>query len=272
MGTSPSLAGRTALVTGASRGLGVLIARALAAEGAHVALAARTAEPLEALARELAAAGARAVAIPTDVSTAEGRERLLERAESELGALDILVNNAGVEYGGAFHQQDPDAVRAILATNLEGPMLLTRLALARMLPRRRGHVVNVASLAGKLGLPWASVYGASKAGLIAWSRALRAELVGTGVRVSVVSPGYVSETGMFAVHGQRAHWLTGESPPAAVARGVLRALAADDFEVIVNPKPMGPLLALHALMPGVVERVLRRAGFYEYARRVHGEG
>ena len=162
-------------------------------------------------------------------------------------------------------------MRQILLTNVEGPMLLARAVLPAMLARREGQVVNIASLAGKLGLPFASVYGASKAAIIAWSRALRLELEGSGVTVSVVSPGYVAETGMWAEHGRAPHWLTGESRPEAVVKGVLRALDRRDAEVIVNPRPLGPMLALHALAPGLVESGLRKAGFIDFARAVQGD-
>ncbi|MFL5507340.1 MAG: SDR family NAD(P)-dependent oxidoreductase [Gemmatimonadales bacterium] len=266
-----STAGRTILLTGASRGLGALMARAFAARGHRLALAARSEAPLVLLARELAAQGATAVPIVADVSAETDRVRLVAEAERVLGRIDVLVNNAGVESGAAFATQDPAVMRQILLTNVEGPMLLARAVLPAMLARHEGQVVNIASLAGKLGLPFASVYGASKAAIIAWSRALRLELEGSGVTVSVVSPGYVAETGMWAEHGRAPHWLTGESRPEAVVKGVLRALDRRDAEVIVNPRPFRPMLVLHALAPGLVESGLRKAGFIDFARAVQGD-
>jgi short-subunit dehydrogenase len=265
-----TLTGRTILLTGASRGLGALMARALAARGAHLALAARSEGPLAALAAELAGAGRTAVPIAADVGTDEGRARLVAEATRALGRIDVLVNNAGVESGSAFATQDPAVVREILRTNVEAPMLLARAVLPDMLARREGHIVNVASLAGKLGLPYASVYGASKAAVLAWSRALRFEVEGSGVAVSALSPGYVAETGMWAEHGHAPHWLTGESPPGAVVEGLLRVLERREEEVIVNPRPLGPLLALHALAPRLAAAALRRAGFLDFTRSVQG--
>ena len=266
-----STAGRTILLTGASRGLGALMARAFAGRGYRLALAARSEAPLASLARELTAQGTDAVPIVADVGDEADRARLVAEAERVLGRIDVLVNNAGVESGAAFATQEPAVMRQILLTNVEGPMLLTRAVLPAMLARHEGQVVNIASLAGKLGLPFASVYGASKAAIIAWSRALRLELEGSGVSVSVVSPGYVAETGMWAERGRAPHWLTGESRPDAVVKGVLRVLDRREAEVIVNPKPFGPLLALHALAPGLVEAGLRRSGFIDFARAAQGE-
>jgi len=258
--------GRAVLLTGASRGLGVLMAHALAERGMHLALAARSEGPLRSLAAELSRAGSIVVPIAADVTTEEGRRRIVGEAEHALGGIDVLVNNAGVESGGAFATQDPSAMRQILATNAEAPMLLARAVLPGMLARRAGHIVNVASLAGKLGLPFASVYGASKAAILAWSRALRFELEGTGVVVSALSPGYVSGTGMWAEHEHAPHWLTGESPPAAVVQGLLRLLDRREEEVMVNPRPLSPLMVLHALAPRVAAAALRRAGFVEFTR------
>jgi len=244
------------------------MAHALAERGMHLALAARSAEPLAALATAVSRAGITVVPIAADVTTEEGRHRIVSEAERALGGIDVLVNNAGVESGGAFATQDPGAMRQILSTNVEAPMLLARAVLPGMLARRAGHIVNVASLAGKLGLPFASVYGASKAAILAWSRALRFELEGTGVAVSALSPGYVADTGMWAEHGHAPHWLTGESPPSAVVRGLLRLLERREEEVIVNPKPLSPLLVLHALAPAAAAAALRRTGFLDFTRSV----
>ena len=194
----PDLAGRTALVTGASRGLGPLIARALAERGANLVLAARSGDELEAVARSLRSTGGTAVGVSADVTSESGREALLETATAELGGIDVLVNNAGRERAYEFHRLTRDEIVAIVEVNLIAPMLLTHAVLPQMLERRFGHVVNISSLAAKGCPPYTEPYTATKAGLIAFTKSLRAAYRGTGVSASVVVPGFVADVGMFA--------------------------------------------------------------------------
>ncbi len=266
-GTRP-LQGQVALLTGASRGLGVVIAEALARQGVNLALVARSAEPLVQLAGQLRALGVRAEPIVGDVSLADQRERILRESSDKLGPIDILINNAGVEHGEPFASQSLEQIREILQVNVEGTLELTRLTLPGMLARGRGVVVTVASLAGKMGLPYASVYGGSKALLITWSRALNVELYGTGVRAVAVTPGYVSGTGMFSRFNVRAPSFLGESRPADVAAGVLRAIKGTAGEVLVNPKPVWPMLLCHALAPEAMMAFLRTRGVFDWMKEV----
>jgi short-subunit dehydrogenase len=141
-----------------------------------------------------------------------------------------------------------------------------------MLEQRRGHVVMMSSLGGKKGSPYSATYAATKAGLIAWASAVREELRGSGVGVSVVSPGFVSEAGMFAVRNRRAPWLLGTSTPEAVARAVVRAIARDVGEIIVNPGPIRPMLALDALSPSLATWILRASGLHDYYREQADSG
>jgi short-subunit dehydrogenase len=268
------LRGRTAVVTGASRGIGAYIARALARYGVNLALAARSAAELEAVAQEveaLGAVGAKAVAVKTDVTKEKDRKALVERAESELGPIDILVNNAGIEQIIRFSKQDPKVVRAIIETNLSAPLLLAREVLTGMIERERGHIVNIASLAGKKGEPFNAAYSATKAGLIAWTEAVSMELEGTGVSLSAICPGYVSDVGMFAAHGERAPRRAGESPPQKVAQAVVRAIREDRLEMIVNPGANRPLLALNSLSPRLGSSLLKWMGVFEMTRRIADE-
>ena len=183
--------GKVIVVTGASSGIGAAAARAFAAEGGHVVLAARSAAPLEQLVGEIVAAGGRALAVPLDVGEPGAPERLLERAARELGGIDVLVNNAGVNHRGAVEERTGAELAQIVAVNLTAPILLTRAVLPYFRRRGAGAIVNVASLAGRVPLPHEATYSATKFGLRAFSFSLAEELAGLAITVAVVSPGPV---------------------------------------------------------------------------------
>ena len=266
-----NLRGRNAIVTGGSRGLGPYIARNLADEGVNIALSARSAELLETVARELSGKGARVIAVPADITVGADRKALVQRAEAELGQVDVLINNAGILHVAEFARQEESEVARTIETNLTGPMLLTREVLPGMLRRASGHVVNISSLAGKRGVPYEAAYAASKAGLIEWSNALRMELEDTGVDVSVLCPVYVSDTGMFAVHGLPAPRLAGSVSAEQVAKAVVRALRTNPQEMLVRPGPTRPLYAMNALWPGFGSRLLKLMGVKDLQRRLVDE-
>jgi len=184
--------GKTAVITGASSGIGESCARKFVEAGARVVLAARSAEPLQRLVEELGADVAHAV--PTDVSNLGACEHLLEEARSRFGGIDILVNNAGYNSRGPLEELPMDTMLQILDVNLRGPMMLTKLALPHMRARDSGTIVNVASLAGRFPLDDEATYSTTKFGLRIFSFAVAEELRNTNVRISVVSPGPV-ETG-----------------------------------------------------------------------------
>ena len=183
--------GKVIVVTGASSGIGAAAARAFAAEGGHVVLAARSAAPLGQLVGEIVAAGGRALAIPIDVGDPGAPERLLERAARELGGIDVLVNNAGVNHRGAVEERTGAELAQIVAVNLTAPILLTRAVLPYFRRRGAGAIVNVASLAGRVPLPHEATYSATKFGLRAFSLSLAEELAGSAITVAIVSPGPV---------------------------------------------------------------------------------
>lgn len=264
------LAGKNALLTGGSRGIGPVIAQALARQGVNLALMARSVVRLETVAQSLSGFGVRTVPVPADLADTAQMETLFQRVEGELGPVDLLVNNAAVEQVSHFVHLPPVEMQALVTTNLTAPLLLTRLALPGMLARGSGHIVNIASIAGKKAPPYNAVYGATKAALIEWSGALRGELAGSGVGVSVVCPGFIGETGMFVdnYQGKRPPWLMGESPPEAVAQAVLRAIRQNRQEILVTPRPARLGLALYALWPELGNMFLKWVGVTELFRRV----
>lgn len=241
---------RTAIVTGASRGIGPYIARALAKEGANLVLAARSAEALAKLAQEITTEyEVQAVAVPTDLTDPSSQAALIEATERKFGGVDVLVNNAGILEIAHFADEESSDLEGQIALNLTAPMLLTRRALPGMLARDRGHVVNVSSLVGKIDSKYLVAYASAKAGVISFSRSLRAELRDTGVSVSVVSPSAVDEVGMIEdwtrdteAHAPRLLKRTSVSPDA-VARAVVRSIKRDKAEVLVAA-PGSKLLTL----------------------------
>jgi NADP-dependent 3-hydroxy acid dehydrogenase YdfG len=216
---APALADRVAIVTGAGRGIGRAVAQALAREGAAVALAARTRAEVAAVAEAIRNAGGRALAVPTDVSQDAQVEALVDETVGQLGPVDILVNAAGVAAFGPVAGAKPGDWDAMLAVNLRAVMVCCRAVLPSMLRRRSGTIVNVASVAASRPIAGAAAYAATKAGVVAWSRALAEELRADGVRVGVISPGAVDTPLWDSVPSgpDRARMLT----PDTVARVVL---------------------------------------------------
>jgi NADP-dependent 3-hydroxy acid dehydrogenase YdfG len=186
------LAGRVALVTGASSGIGEATARALAMAGAHVALAARRRDRLDALAQELAKSGAQVLVIAADLAQEAENRRIVAETEARFGRLDILVNNAGVMLLAPVDAADPADWRRMLELNVLGLMVSTQAALPGMRARGGGHVVNISSTAGRLPNANISGYSASKFGVFAFSESLRKEVYKDGIRVSVIEPGVVA--------------------------------------------------------------------------------
>lgn len=270
------LAGKTALLTGASRGIGVHIARALAGEGMNLALAARSADGLEAARADIERRGVRAIAVPTDVGRRAALEQLVATTERELGGVALLVNNAGLEQTFPYAEVSPDALEQIIAVNLTAPMLLTRLLLPGMIERGEGHVANIASVAGLIGTAYNEAYAASKHGLLGFSRSLRQTARGEGypIEVSCVCPGFVGDAGMYEDFrqqgGSEAPALLGTTPARRVAAEVLRAIVENRAEVVVNPTPVRPLAMVASLAPRLGDWLAEATGviglFQETAR------
>jgi short-subunit dehydrogenase len=260
-----TITGKTILLTGASRGIGSVIAQAIAAERATIVGISRSRAELDNVGAVVQKAGGQWFGIPFDISQIETLPMLVQKVEQLAGSVDILVNNAGIEIYRAFQDYSTAELQAVLSTNLLAVMELSRLVLPAMLDRGSGHIVNMASLAAKKGHPYDSVYSASKAGLLMWGDALRQELVGTGVLLSTICPGYVSEQGMLANTGISAPRLSGTSTPDAVAIAVLKAIRHNQAEVIVNQDSFTVgftklLLALWQLFPQLGDRMYQSIG------------
>jgi NADP-dependent 3-hydroxy acid dehydrogenase YdfG len=189
-GTRP-LEGKVALVTGASSGIGEATALALAEAGAAVAIGARRADRLDALAGKLRDGGARVVQLPLDVTDEQNCRDAVTRTRDELGGLDVLVNNAGVMLLGTIVGADPEDWRRMISTNVLGLMYMTHAAVDGMVEQGAGDVVNISSVAGRTARRGAGVYNASKWAVNAFSESLRQEVTGRGVRISLVEPGAV---------------------------------------------------------------------------------
>jgi 3-oxoacyl-[acyl-carrier protein] reductase len=192
------LDGKTALVTGASQGIGEAIGRRLAAQGARVILAARNEEKLTQLAAEIAAAGGEAAVLRLDLADSAGLPERIASLPKEWSEIDILVNNAGVTADGLLARMSLDDWNKVLTTNLTGAFVLTKELVRGMMRRRFGRIVSVSSVVGLMGNAGQANYAASKAGLIGFSKSVARELGSRNITVNVVAPGYI-ETAMTAV-------------------------------------------------------------------------
>jgi len=193
-----NLAGRVALVTGASQGIGRACALRLAQDGAHVALAARSLDKLEAVAAEISAAGGSAQPFALDIASEESIKACAKAVAAHFGKLEILVNNAGITrdvLALRMKRQDWDDV---LTTNLTGSFLLSQACMSAMLKAKWGRVINITSVVGQTGQSGQANYAASKAGLIGLTKSLARELAGRAITVNAVAPGYI-QTAMTAV-------------------------------------------------------------------------
>ena len=260
MPATRDLNGRTALLTGASRGLGELIACRLLAEGMKVALAARSRGDLDAVRSRLDPAGSSTLAVLCDVADPAQCERAVATAEAAWDGLDVLINNAGIEQPEAFADTEVAIVRQVIETNVIGLLQMTRAALPGMLARRHGHVLNMASVAGLTPVPFNTVYSASKHAVVGFTDSLRLELRGTGVDVSMVSPGYVREVGMFTRYPQQAPAVAGTVSPGQVVDAVVTALKRNRRNVVVIPAAGKLSPVLRAVAPGAIGPIMRASG------------
>jgi NAD(P)-dependent dehydrogenase (short-subunit alcohol dehydrogenase family) len=224
---------RTVLVTGASRGIGRSIALRFAEEGARLALVARTEAELLQTASLVEKAGARTVAVPTDIRDPAGVAASVERAEAELGAIDVLVNNAGVFLWRPFLNLTPEEWDLVIATNLTGAANFCRAVIPGMMKRRRGRIVNVSSIHGMRGEANLAAHSAAKFGLIGLTQSLAREFREFNIAVNAVCPGTVENKEDETGAADRAAPLAEKLWPRDVARTVL-FLASDDAAAITG--------------------------------------
>lgn len=251
--------GSVCVVTGASSGIGEATARALARAGATVVLAARREERLARIAGEIEADGGRASWHETDVTKLEDLEALRDHVEQRHGRCDVLVNNAGVPGRGSFADLPLERIRLVTETNYLAVLTCTKVFLP-MLLASRGHVVNVASLAGRYALPGASVYAASKHAVVAFSESVNSELEDRGVVVTAVCPGFVDTEGFPKPNAPRAVTFTARQ----VARRIVEVIEQREVGTVHVPPWAGPLSAVQVLAPPLY-RSLAGLGARRYA-------
>lgn len=235
MNREERLAGQVAVVTGASRGIGLAIARRLGQMGARVSLCARNAANLERAASDLRAAGIQVLALRTDVTRGDEVASLVSETQRAFGPVDILVNNAGIGIFGPFQEQTEADWNAIMDTNLKSVFLVSRAVAPGMIRRKTGHIINIGSLAGKSAFANGAVYCASKWGLLGLTGCMAEELRAHGIRVSAICPGSVATE--FSPHAGKdpARMLQPEDVAHAVAALVTQAPGSFISEVLMRP-------------------------------------
>ncbi|HET6963145.1 MAG TPA: SDR family NAD(P)-dependent oxidoreductase [Acidimicrobiales bacterium] len=245
------LRGSTALVTGATGGLGRAIARALKDEGCSLVVTGRQAGPLDQVAAEV---GGRAVV--ADLSRREDLSRLLDQA----GPLDIAVMNAALPASGELQDWEQEEIDRVLEVNLANPIAMTRALLPAFLARGSGHFVYISSLSGKVASRGAPLYSGTKYGLRGFAHGLRCDLNGTGVGCSVINPGFVRDAGMFADSGTKLPPGVGTVSPQQVAGAVVRAIRSNRADVDVAPLGLRLGATFGSLLPGISSVVQARFG------------
>jgi NAD(P)-dependent dehydrogenase (short-subunit alcohol dehydrogenase family) len=229
------LTGKVALITGASRGIGFAVAKSLAAMGAKIGLCARDPQRLAAAAAEIEHEGAPAVALQADLSRSADIAPLVQKTERSLGPVDILVNNAGIGVFGPVQEASEADWDSVLDTNLKSVFLLSRAVAPGMISRRAGHIINIASLAGKNSFAGGGIYCASKWGLLGLTECMAEDLRAFGIRVSAVCPGSVATD--FSPHANKdpKKMLQPEDVAHAVAMIVTQAPQSFISEVLLRP-------------------------------------
>ena len=254
-----NLGGRTALVTGASGGLGQAISRGLAARGARLVLTARRVDVLDSLAAET---GGRAIACDL------GDRAAVERLVADAGAIDVLVANAGLSLSRKIQNTSVEEIDRLLDVNLRAPMVLARMLIDGMSERGGGQIVFVSSLNGKAGTVGTSVYAATKFGLRGYAQGMRADLRSRGIGVSTIFPGFIRDAGMFHESGAKLPPYVGTKRPEDVANAVISAIERDRSEVDVAPLPMRIGTTIASLAPETAATVQRKLGADEIATQV----
>jgi NADP-dependent 3-hydroxy acid dehydrogenase YdfG len=257
-----SLAGRVAIITGASSGIGLACARVFAGAGIRVVLAARRGDRLAQLAAEITAAGGMALPLTIDVTSDADVDRLIVSTLAKFGQIDIVVCNAGMGFHGSLEQTPPDAMARLMDLNYMGSFLVARAALPHLKQRPQGHLLFVSSIVGKRGIAYGSAYSATKFAQAGLAEALRAELLDSTVRVSAVYPVSTETEFRDVIAREQGYRVKGHGPRQSaehVARTMLRCLKHPKPEVYPH-WPSRLLVILNALAPRLSDHVIRRFG------------
>ncbi|MDR3418507.1 MAG: SDR family NAD(P)-dependent oxidoreductase [Nevskia sp.] len=256
--------GDVGLVTGASRGLGVVIAEALAARGMNLVLAARSHDDLEAVRLRLETRyRIEAIAVAVDLDDEAALAALVDAALQRFGHLDLLVNNAGVDHPLRFDAVNPADIRRVLSINLTAPMLLARLCLPHMQRAGRGHIVNIASVAGLMSSAYEELYVAAKHGLVGFTRALRlsAQELRWQVSASVICPGFMDGAGVYErmklEHRVKAPAAMGSMSAQRLGRCVIECVERDRADAVLMRGAPRLVAALQVLLPGLYELICK---------------
>ena len=254
---------RVIAITGASAGIGRATALRMAREGAAVAICARRADRLDAVAAEIVAAGGQALSMAADVTRAEDMDLFAARTVERFGRLDVMMCNAGFGIAGAIDDIAPEQMRKLMDVNYTGTYHATRAALPLFRRQASGHVIIVSSIVGKRGVPYMGAYSATKFAQVGLAECLRSEVVGTGIHVSVVYP-VSTETEFFDVMSRETG--TAVTPAGgprqsveAVAEAIARAIHRPIPEIYPHAKSRA-LVILNAFAPGFTDRVVKRFG------------
>lgn len=266
-----SLSGQVVVITGGSAGIGREIASQLSEQGAKLVLAARSADKLQQFADELSANSREVLAVPADVSDPGDLANLVDQTLARFGQIDVLINNAGIDCYRRFEELETEEILSTLETNLTGTILLTRLVIPHMLERRSGVIINMASTAGKHCPGFAGVYGATKAGQIAFTQGLRGEYLDRGITATAICPGFTRSGGIYdrmvKSTGKKTPFALGSTSADAVAGAVLKAIRTGAPELIVNWPPVRPAMVIKEMFPRLGEKLAMFAS-KKFARRV----
>jgi short-subunit dehydrogenase len=259
---SRNVSGKVIIITGASSGIGRAIALALAPERATLVLVARREPLLASLAEQVRAAGSTALALTLDLRQKEHVKMMVESTQKQFGRIDVLINNAGFGFYGSVESTPPEVVREIFDLNFEAPLLACQLVIPIMKASGSGHIINISSVAGRRGLPLNGIYSATKFALNGMSEALRIELQGTGIDVSIINPAATqTEFGDSARIGDvkqkfkaMGHIQSADEVAAAIVRCI------KDPKLEVYPYGVSRFLAwASAIAPKMVDKIIMRA-------------
>ena len=267
---------KNVLITGASRGIGRYIAYAIAKHGGNVALLALPSDlkHLQSLEKNLARFNIRVKYFTADLSDFMQLNDAVENITKEFGHIDILISNAAIESVGIYEHQTEQTIMDSIAVNLTAPILLTKKLLPKMISQGAGHVVVLSSYAGKIGSPYQSVYSATKAGLIKWVMGMSRELKGSGISFSVISPSYVSQSGMYSdilnksTDQLNTPKIAGEVTPQEVVKTVIRSIQKNRTDVIVGSPLLRIFAAINELAPDCVTKLFDSLGLSQYNKKL----